>query len=113
MNKRNSIFAEAIGNCGATFLRPDTTPLLCYRAAKEFVDEYERKEREQRHETQKREEHEMPKVGDIYRDVFGQRLVVTGIVSMDYGNRKTVVFHNKETERILPLEEFIRCFKKV
>lgn len=39
-------------NCGATFLRPDSTPLLCYRAAKEFVDEYERKEREQRHKSQ-------------------------------------------------------------
>lgn len=108
--KRNIPFEESIGNCGATFLRPDTTPLLCYRAAKEFVDTYERAEREQRHETQKREE---PKVGDIYRDVLGQRLVVTEIVSMDYGNRKTVIFHNKETERKLPLEEFICCFKKV
>ena len=52
MNKKNTPFAESIMNCGATFLNPDTTPSLCYKAAKEFVDEYEREEREQRHVAQ-------------------------------------------------------------
>lgn len=50
--KRNIPFEESIKNCGATFLRYDSTPLLCYRAAKEFVDEYEREEHEQRHVAQ-------------------------------------------------------------
>ena len=43
------------------------------RTAKEFVDVYGREEREQRHETQKREE---PEVNEIYRDIFGNRYVV-------------------------------------
>lgn len=47
MNKRNTPFAESIMNCGATFLNPDTTPSLCYKAAKKFVDAYEHKEHEQ------------------------------------------------------------------
>ena len=105
--KRNIPFEESIMNCGATFLRYDSTPLLCYKAAKEFVDAYEH---EQRHVAQEREE---PKVGDIYRDVFGQRLVVTEIGSMNYGTRKNVIFYNKEDQRKLPLEEFVRCFQKV
>lgn len=96
--KRNIPFEEAIKNCGATFLRYDSTPFQCYKAAKQFVDEYEREE---------------PKVGDIYRDVFGQRLVVTEIGSMNYGTRKNVIFYNKEDQRKLPLEEFMRCFQKV
>lgn len=108
--KRNIPFEESLKNCGATFLRYDATPLMCYRAAKQFVDEYEREERVQRHEAQKREE---PKVGDIYRDVFGQRLVVTEIGLKNYGISKNVIFYNKEDQRKLPLEEFIRCFQKV
>lgn len=145
---------NAMNNCSALFLRWNVDGRMCYSAAKQFVDEYEREQHEQLHQSQavpvnwsiekdnayhslteaifnratlltihkaakhfadicEREEHEMPKVGDIYRDVFGQRLVVTGIFSIDYGNRKTVVFHNKETERSLSLEEFIRCFQKV
>lgn len=113
--KRNIPFEEAFKNCGATFLRYDSTPLLCYRAAKEYVDEYEKEyvdayEHEQRHVAQEREE---PKVGDIYRDVFGRRLVVTEIGSMNYGTRKNVIFYNKEDQRKLPLEEFVRCFQKV
>ena len=67
-------------------------------------------EHEQRHEAQKREE---PKAGDVYRDVLGQRLVVTEIDSMNYGNLKNVIFYSKKNERKLPLEEFIRCFQKV
>ena len=138
------VLARIVGAC----------PQSVYKAAKNFVDEYEHEQHEQRHEAQavpvnwsiekdnayhdlteaifnratlltiqkaakhfadicEREEHEMPKVGDIYRDVFGKKLVITEIDSIDYGNRKTVVFHNKETERSLSLEEFIRCFQKV
>lgn len=117
MDKRNSIFAEAIGNCGATFLRPDSTPLLCYRAAKKFVEEYERAEREQRHEAQKREE---PKVGDIYRDIFSNSYIVFGV----HGNptvgekvKKPIVVMAK-TDNLspfsVPLEDFMNpTFKKV
>lgn len=48
MTERNTPFAKSIKNCGATFLNPDTTPSLCYSAAKQFVDEYEREQHEQR-----------------------------------------------------------------
>ena len=58
----------------------------------------------------KREE---PKVGDIYRDVFGQSVVITEIGSMNYGTLKNVIFYNREDQRKLPLEEFMRCFQKV
>jgi len=53
-----------------------------------------------------------PKIGDVYRDVFGKKLVIAEIDSMNYGNRKNVIFYNKEDERKLPLEEFIRCFRR-
>lgn len=115
MNKKNTPFAESIMNCGATFLNPDTTPSLCYKAAKQFVDAYEH---EQRHEAQERKwsskkqraygklldcaigrmspeticdaaielaqacksEREEPKVGDVYRDIFGNSYIVFDVL---------------------------------
>lgn len=157
MNKKNTPFAESIMNCGATFLNPDTTPLLCYRAAKEFVDEYERKEREQRHVAQERKwsskkqraygklldcaigrtsckeicdaaielaeackpEREKPKVGDVYRDIFGNTYVVIGVhdsfsdgepvkkpfVMLIYSNAKGELSSSKFFT--VPLEDFM------
>lgn len=158
--KRNIPFEESIMNCGATFLNPDTTPLLCYRAAKKFVDEYERKEREERHVAQERKwsskkqraygklldcaigrtsckeicdaaielaqackpEREKPKVGEVYRDIFGNSYIVIGINDEEPFKKSfvTLIYFNARAELrssevfTVPLEDFMNpTFKKI
>ena len=76
-------------------------------AAKEFVDTYEREEHDRRHEAQKREE---PKVGEVYRDIFGNKYIVTAVhdsVPDDArGNKPFIVLKHVESNGRIVLSDY-------
>lgn len=107
------------------------------RAAKEFVDAYEREEQvrewssedfdywlkladsvrrkmfpdhvcdEEKHESPKPES-EKPEANEIYCDPYGERYRVVGVYTQDYGNRILVGLENERfSTRTIPLEQFM------
>lgn len=77
------------------------------RTAKDFVDVYGREEREQRHEAQKREE---PKVGEVYRDIFGNKYIVTAVHDSfpddARGNKPFIVLKHVESNGRIALSDY-------
>ena len=92
------------------------------RAAKEFVDTYEREEHDRRHRQQAcKPEAVKPEVSDVYRDIFGNRYIVIGVHDEEPFKKSfvTLIYFNARAELrssevfSVPLEDFMNpTFKK-